>query len=47
MAALLRVLQDPEFQERISRLPGYALSRPGDVLPFTQAVEQWSSESLL
>jgi molybdate-binding protein len=47
MAALLRVLQDPEFQERISRLPGYALSRPGDVLPFTQAVEQWSRESLL
>ena len=41
MAALLRVLQNPEFQARIGQLPGYALSRPGEVLPLTQALEQW------
>ncbi|WP_372877201.1 substrate-binding domain-containing protein, partial [Pseudomonas sp.] len=47
MGALLEVLQNPEFQARIAQLPGYALSRPGEVLPLTQALEQWSRESLL
>ena len=47
MAALLRVLQNPDFQAHISRLPGYALSRPGEVLPLTQALEQWGRESPL
>src|SRR5690606_33036740 len=30
MTALLRVLQNPDFQARIGQLPGYALSRPGE-----------------
>jgi molybdate-binding protein len=47
MGALLGVLQNPEFQARIAQLPGYALSRPGEVLPLAQALEQWSRESLL
>lgn len=47
MAALLEVLQHPEFQARIAQLPGYSLSRPGEVLPLTQALEQWGQESLL
>lgn len=47
MGALLKVLQDPEFQTCIARLPGYALSRPGEVLPLPQALEQWGRESLL
>ena len=47
MGALLGVLQNPEFQARIGQLPGYALSRPGEVLPLAQALEQWSRESLL
>ncbi len=47
MAALLEVLQHPEFQARIGQLPGYALSRPGEVLPLAQALEQWGKESLL
>jgi putative molybdopterin biosynthesis protein len=47
MGALLKVLQNPEFQARIGQLPGYALSRPGEVLPLAQALEQWRQESLL
>src|SRR3990167_1493374 len=47
MGALLEVLQHPEFQARIGQLPGYALSRPGEVLPLSQALEHWSRESLL
>jgi putative molybdopterin biosynthesis protein len=47
MGALLKVLQNPEFQARIAQLPGYALSRPGEVLPLAQALEQWRQESLL
>jgi putative molybdopterin biosynthesis protein len=47
MTALLRVLQNPDFQARIGQLPGYALSRPGEVLPLAQALEQWGRESLL
>ncbi|WP_137886378.1 substrate-binding domain-containing protein [Pseudomonas sp. 2FE] len=47
MGALLKVLQNPEFQARIARLPGYALSRPGEVLPLAQALDQWRKESLL
>jgi hypothetical protein len=47
MGALLEVLQHPEFQARIGQLPGYALSRPGEVLPLSQALELWSRESLL
>lgn len=47
MAALLEVLQHPEFQARIGQLPGYSLSRPGAVLPLAQALEQWGKESLL
>lgn len=47
MAALLEVLQHPDFQARIGQLPGYALSRPGEVLPLAQALELWGKESLL
>ncbi|WP_439860595.1 substrate-binding domain-containing protein [Pseudomonas sp. MBLB4136] len=47
MGALLKVLQNPQFQAQISQLPGYALSRPGEVLPLTQALEQWRKEDLL
>ena len=47
MAALLEVLQHPEFQARIGQLPGYSLSRPGEVLALAQALELWGKESLL
>jgi putative molybdopterin biosynthesis protein len=33
MGALLKALLNPAFQARIAQLPGYALSRPGEVLP--------------
>ncbi|MEX6502953.1 substrate-binding domain-containing protein [Pseudomonas zhanjiangensis] len=47
MAALLEVLQHPEFQARIGQLPGYSLSRPGEVLPLAHALDLWGKESLL
>ncbi len=47
MAALLKVLQHPEFQARIEQLPGYVLNRPGEVLPLAQALEQWRKEAPL
>jgi putative molybdopterin biosynthesis protein len=40
--ALRRALRDPAWQRAVAALPGYAVSRPGEVLSLTRALPWWN-----